>query len=253
MKLICSSLFLIALGLLVQATAAERGGHMLAHMVFFELKEDSPAAREKLVEACKKYLSGHEGTAHFSVGTIAEDMKRDVNDRDFDVALHVIFKDRAAHDRYMTHERHLKFIEECKENWKKVRVFDSYLSPYHAPEEAPDATGARIPLPDPAGSFAGMIQGKVVSKRHGQIVLLVDKVLDEWKHSKAQDAKSLIGKQVLVEAFKGEGDGPSAVARFVEKVKEGEVIAVDVANKEGDVLSILELTEDQREWVKKRE
>jgi hypothetical protein len=38
-----------------------------------------------------------------------------------------VFKDKAAHDKYQTHERHLKFIEENKALWGKVRVFDSYI------------------------------------------------------------------------------------------------------------------------------
>ena len=46
----------------------------------------------------------------------------------FDVALHVVFADKAAHDAYQTVEDHLKFIEENKANWKQVRVFDSYVS-----------------------------------------------------------------------------------------------------------------------------
>jgi hypothetical protein len=39
--------------------------------------------------------------------------------------LHVVFENRAAHDAYQTAPRHLKFIEENKATWKKVRVFDS--------------------------------------------------------------------------------------------------------------------------------
>jgi hypothetical protein len=37
------------------------------------------------------------------------------------------FKDKAAHDECQKAERHLKFIEENQANWKKVRVFDSYV------------------------------------------------------------------------------------------------------------------------------
>ena len=33
----------------------------------------------------------------------------------------------AAHDAYQKAERHLKFIEENEDTWKKVRVFDSSL------------------------------------------------------------------------------------------------------------------------------
>ncbi len=110
----------------VSAQAEER---MLAHDVYFSLKDNSPQAKEKLVVACKKYLTEHPGTVRFAVGTLADEMMRDVNDRDFDVALHLVFKNKAAHDQYSKAQRHLKFIEENKDNWKKVRVFDSYLEP----------------------------------------------------------------------------------------------------------------------------
>ena len=99
----------------------------IAHMVYFTLKDNSPDAKLKLVNACKKHLAGHDGTVYFSAGVIGDDFKREVNDREFDVALHLVFKDKAAHDRYQDHPRHKQFIEEGKENWKKVRVFDSVV------------------------------------------------------------------------------------------------------------------------------
>ncbi len=108
-----------------QATSQAQGP-ALAHMVFFTLKDNSPEAKAKLVQACVKYLSGHEGTLYFSAGTRVEELTREVNDLEFDVALHLVFKNKAAHDKYQTHPRHLKFIEENKHNWKRVRVFDSY-------------------------------------------------------------------------------------------------------------------------------
>ncbi|HEX4000455.1 MAG TPA: Dabb family protein [Pirellulales bacterium] len=106
--------------------ATVSGGPRLAHIVFFALKDSSAAARQQLADACQRYLTGHPGEVSFSVGTPA-DLARDVNDRDFDVALHIVFETRAAHDAYQTAPRHLKFIDECKANWKKVRVFDSNL------------------------------------------------------------------------------------------------------------------------------
>jgi len=99
----------------------------IGHMVYFTLKDNSADAKQKLVNACKKHLAGHDGTVYFSAGVIGDDFKREVNDREFDVALHLVFKDKAAHDKYQDHPRHLKFIEEGKENWKKVRVFDSVV------------------------------------------------------------------------------------------------------------------------------
>jgi hypothetical protein len=117
----------LALGNRAQSEA-DKGEKMVAHMVYFSLKDNSPDAKQKLVEACRKYLSKHPGEVFFAAGTLAEDLKREVNDRDFDVSLNIVFKDRAAHDTYQDAKRHLQFIEENKENWKKVRVFDSYVS-----------------------------------------------------------------------------------------------------------------------------
>jgi hypothetical protein len=111
----------------VQADAAEKAQPMLSHAVYFSLKDNSPQAKEMLIAACKKFLTGHPGAVSFAVGPLAEEMKRDVNDRDFDVALHLVFKNKAAHDQYSRSERHQKFIEENKDNWEKVRVFDSYV------------------------------------------------------------------------------------------------------------------------------
>ena len=111
---------------------------MLSHDVFFSLKDKSPESKQKLIAACNKYLSGHPGTVWFAVGPLAEEFQRDVNDRDFDVALHMVFQNKAAHDTYQKHERHNKFIEETKESWAKVRVFDSYIdASAHAPGMTP--------------------------------------------------------------------------------------------------------------------
>lgn len=97
----------------------------VVHNVYFSLNESTPAARQKLVDACKKYLSNHTGVIYFSAGVLCPTLDRPVNDRDFDVGLHVVFKSMADHDLYQKHPRHLQFIEENKPTWKKVRVFDS--------------------------------------------------------------------------------------------------------------------------------
>ena len=125
----------IALALLAASTLlmtvgrARAGERQLAHMVFFTLKDDTPENRKKLIAACDKYLTGHEGTVYYSAGEVADDLKRDVNDRQFHVSLHVVFANRKAHDTYQTHPRHLQFIKENKDLWAKVRVFDSYVEP----------------------------------------------------------------------------------------------------------------------------
>jgi hypothetical protein len=98
----------------------------LAHQVFFTLKNRDDASVSALLDACQEYLTGHEGTLEFAIGKREPRYDRPVN-ADFDVALHVVFSDQAAHDAYQVAPRHLKFIELNKETWDSVQVFDSNL------------------------------------------------------------------------------------------------------------------------------
>jgi hypothetical protein len=99
-----------------------------AHLVYFSLRDNSPAAIERLVASCREHLSGHSGTVLFAAGTRDPEMVRDVNDKQFDVALQLVFSSRAAHDAYQIDPRHAKFISENKANWASVRVFDAFVS-----------------------------------------------------------------------------------------------------------------------------
>ena len=45
------------------------------------------------------------------------------------IAEDALARDRAAHDTYQDAPRHKQFIDENKDNWKKVRVFDSAVQP----------------------------------------------------------------------------------------------------------------------------
>jgi hypothetical protein len=101
----------------------------VAHMVYFSLHDASQEARARLIASAHELLSGHDGVLHFSVGTLAADLTRPVNVRDFDVSLHVVFEHMAAHDRYQSHPRHLRFMADNRPNWKTVRVFDANLTP----------------------------------------------------------------------------------------------------------------------------
>jgi hypothetical protein len=109
---------------------------ILAHAVYFTLQDASEAARTRLVAACREHLSGHAGSVFMSAGLPAPEFDRPVNDRGFDVALHVYFEDKASHDAYQEHPRHKQFIEESRPNWKQVRVFDAWVDP---PPAAPKA------------------------------------------------------------------------------------------------------------------
>jgi hypothetical protein len=101
---------------------------MIVHNVFFTLFDNSCQARQKLVDSCKQHLSGHPGEVYFSVGVLCDPLSRPVNDRQFDVGLHVVFRTLADHEAYQQDPRHIRFIEDNKPTWKNVRVFDSEVS-----------------------------------------------------------------------------------------------------------------------------
>jgi hypothetical protein len=98
---------------------------MLAHNVYFTLKDRSDASVAQLVAACKKYLSVHAGILFFACGTREPELNRSVNDREFDVSLHIAFDTKAAHDAYQAAPLHDTFVAENRDNWAIVRVFDS--------------------------------------------------------------------------------------------------------------------------------
>ena len=98
---------------------------LLAHNVYFLLKDRSDAAVDHLLAACKKYLTVQPGILFFACGKLVKELDREVNDQAWDVGLHIIFKDKASHDAYQEDETHYLFINENKANWANVRVFDS--------------------------------------------------------------------------------------------------------------------------------
>ena len=70
--------------------------------------------------------------------------------RDFDIALHIVFTDQAAHDAYQLAQRHHDFINENKQNWGLVRVFRQRASQRQRG----------------AGAFGGGEQYRVMPRRH---------------------------------------------------------------------------------------
>lgn len=98
----------------------------LTHTVYFELKDHSAEKCEQLVEACYRLLSPIDGCTSLHAGVRDEELSRPVNDQAFHVGLVVVFESRAAHDAYQTHENHLKFLADNKDNWESVRIFDAF-------------------------------------------------------------------------------------------------------------------------------
>jgi Stress responsive A/B Barrel Domain len=100
---------------------------MLAHNVYFTLTDNSETAKQALVAACRKYLVKHPGVVFFACGTLQPELERPVNDRGFDVALHVVFDSLDSHNLYQDAPLHHQFVNENRPNWKQVRVFDSQV------------------------------------------------------------------------------------------------------------------------------
>lgn len=98
---------------------------MLSHNVYFTLQDNSEAARQALINACKTHLTKHPGVVFFACGARQEECQRPVNVQDFDVALHVVFDSLASHDAYQDAPRHHQFVDENRAGWKQVRVLDS--------------------------------------------------------------------------------------------------------------------------------
>ena len=102
---------------------------MLSHAVYFTLKNRSPQAAADLVAACQSHLAGHPGTLLFAAGPCSH-YDRQVNDRDYDVALVIVFASHAAHDAYQQAPRHQAFIAAHATSWARVRIFDSDLAQF---------------------------------------------------------------------------------------------------------------------------
>jgi hypothetical protein len=113
----------------------KRGGGMVdhhkqhfAHSTYFVLADPhDPATRKKFTDACVRYLSGYVGQLSFGVGNRARDQNRDVNDKNFDVSMDMVFEDYAAYEAYSNDPRHEEFVKEVGDLSSSRRVFDSYL------------------------------------------------------------------------------------------------------------------------------
>ena len=122
--------------MLVQADAQYREDVMssnehsfpFAHIVFFTLTDRKETTRSRFIDACHRYLGGHDGQTHFSVGARATEMKRPVSDQDFKIAMHMIFDGKSAYEAYTRHPNHDEFITATAGMSTTRRVFDSYLS-----------------------------------------------------------------------------------------------------------------------------
>lgn len=94
------------------------------HTVFFWLKEKDNAEHRAALKAGVLKLAENELIANAYVGSPA-DTNREVIDSTYDFSITFIFKNKADHDEYQVHPKHLVFIDNCAHLWTKVQVYDS--------------------------------------------------------------------------------------------------------------------------------
>ncbi len=98
---------------------------MLQHNVYFYLKEDLTEAQIETFEKGINTLVDIDELVEGFVGVPGKTAPRPVVDTKYAYALSTVFEDVAQHDRYQQHPIHQKFINECKEFWVEVKVFDA--------------------------------------------------------------------------------------------------------------------------------
>jgi hypothetical protein len=98
----------------------------MLHNIYFSLTDKSEKSISKFIEICVKYLSGHPGACVFAVGGLAN-MKRDVSITDYDVAVNILWKNKAAYSAYLTSKEHLAFFAATPGMIADTYIFDSYL------------------------------------------------------------------------------------------------------------------------------
>ena len=97
---------------------------MFSHVVIFWTKPDVPDATEKLLAGAEQYLKPCPGVLHYHCGKMASS-HRDVVDQSYQVALNLVFEDKAAQDAYQAHPLHVDFIEKVfKPCCERVVVYD---------------------------------------------------------------------------------------------------------------------------------
>jgi hypothetical protein len=103
---------------------AEEIKGIFIHHVYFWLAEPANEEHKKLLIAGLRKLSSVKTIQRFHIGEPAG-TNRDVIDSSYSLSWILIFHNAADQDSYQVDPIHLRFVEECKQLWKKVQVYDS--------------------------------------------------------------------------------------------------------------------------------
>lgn len=97
----------------------------MIHTVFFWLKEGLSDEQVSYFEGELAKLLAIETVASGAIGKPAPTSSRPVTDHSFSYHLSLTFASLENHDVYQAHADHDVFIENCKDLWERVQVYDS--------------------------------------------------------------------------------------------------------------------------------
>ena len=98
---------------------------MLVHSVFFWLKPElTDAQRAEFLRGLES-LKGIAAIRQIYIGQPAATQKRPVIDDSYSYALTTIFDDLAGQDAYQVDPLHLAFVQNCKQFWTRVHIYDA--------------------------------------------------------------------------------------------------------------------------------
>jgi hypothetical protein len=97
---------------------------MIAHHVLFWLKADTTDEQKQAFRQGLQSLELIEVIKNIHIGTPAP-IERAVVDTTYTFSLVVFFDDLAAHDVYQVHEVHKAFLDQFRELFDKVVIYDA--------------------------------------------------------------------------------------------------------------------------------
>ncbi len=99
----------------------------ILHSVYFYFRDEVSIEQiEQQRNSILKDLSKIETVKQIWAGSPVG-VDRDVVDNDYKMSLHAIFDNRDGLDTYQTHQEHIEFLNRFKQNWVKVKVFDTNI------------------------------------------------------------------------------------------------------------------------------
>lgn len=110
-----------------QAQAATHQGEMpFIHHVFFWLKDAKNDKDHAQLLAALKGLGKIEHIKMVHIGSPSiSDFDKPVTDASYSFSVMLVFNSKAEEEKYLVHPLHKKFIDENKNLWSKVVVYDS--------------------------------------------------------------------------------------------------------------------------------